>query len=153
MNFEIKQVTSRDHHLMNDLLDLFGEAFEEPEIYDGKRPDDVYMQKLLNNDAFIALVALKQNNVIGGLVAYELRKFEQKRSEIYIYDLAVAEKNRRCGVATALIENLKQIARKRSVWVIFVQADYTDEPAIRLYEKLGKREKVLHFDITVNNVD
>ncbi len=153
MNFEIKQVTRRDHHLMNDLLDLFGEAFEEPEIYDGKRPDDVYMQKLLNNDAFIALVALKQNNVIGGLVAYELRKFEQKRSEIYIYDLAVAERYRRCGIATALIENLKHIAKKRDVWVIFVQADYTDEPAIRLYEKLGKREKVLHFDVPVIKVN
>ena len=153
MNFEIKQVTRRDHHLMNDLLDLFGEAFEEPEVYDGKRPDEVYMQKLLDSDVFIALVALKQNNVIGGLVAYELKKFEQKRSEIYIYDLAVAERYRRCGIATALIENLKLIARKRGVWVIFVQADYTDEPAIRLYEKLGKREKVLHFDIPVIKVN
>ena len=153
MNFEIKQVTRRDHHLMNDLLDLFGEAFEEPEVYDGKRPDEVYMQKLLDSDVFIALVALKQNNVIGGLVAYELKKFEQKRSEIYIYDLAVAERYRRCGIATALIENLKHIAKKRDVWVIFVQADYTDEPAIRLYEKLGKREKVLHFDIPVIKVN
>ncbi len=153
MNFEIKQVTRRDHHLMNDLLDLFGKAFEEPEVYDGKRPDEVYMQKLLDSDVFIALVALKQNNVIGGLVAYELKKFEQKRSEIYIYDLAVAERYRRCGIATALIENLKHIAKKRGVWVIFVQADYTDEPAIRLYEKLGKREKVLHFDIPVIKVN
>ena len=153
MNFKIKQVTRRDHHLMNDLLDLFGKAFEEPEVYDGKRPDEVYMQKLLDSDVFIALVALKQNNVIGGLVAYELKKIEQKRSEIYIYDLAVAERYRRCGIATALIENLKHIAKKRGVWVIFVQADYTDEPAIRLYEKLGKREKVLYFDIPVIKVN
>ncbi len=30
-----------------------------------------------------------------------------------------------------------------------VQADYEDEPAIRLYESLGNREEVLHFDIEV----
>jgi aminoglycoside 3-N-acetyltransferase I len=33
--------------------------------------------------------------------------------------------------------------------VIFVQADYVDAPAVALYEKLGRREEVLHFDIEV----
>jgi aminoglycoside 3-N-acetyltransferase I len=28
-------------------------------------------------------------------------------------------------------------------------ADYGDEPAIALYEKVGTREEVLHFDIEV----
>lgn len=32
-------------------------------------------------------------------------------------------------------------------YVIFVQADYGDEPAISLYTKLGRREDVMHFDI------
>jgi len=41
------------------------------------------------------------------LAAYELRKFEQERSEVYIYDLAVASAHRREGIATALIERLK----------------------------------------------
>jgi aminoglycoside 3-N-acetyltransferase I len=31
--------------------------------------------------------------------------------------------------------------------VIFVQADYGDDPAIELYTKLGSGEEVLHFDI------
>jgi aminoglycoside 3-N-acetyltransferase I len=34
--------------------------------------------------------------------------------------------------------------------VIYVQADLGDEPAIRLYQSLGVREDVLHFDIPVN---
>jgi aminoglycoside 3-N-acetyltransferase I len=38
---------------------------------------------------------------VGGLIAYELEKFERARSELYIYDLAVAEDHRRRGVATA----------------------------------------------------
>ena len=76
-----------------------------------------------------------------------LDKLEQRRSEIYIYDLAVAEAHRRQGIATALIEELKDIASRIGAWVIYVQADYGDEPAVALYEKLGTREDVMHFDI------
>jgi aminoglycoside 3-N-acetyltransferase I len=45
---------------------------------------------LLCSDHFIALAALQDDVVIGGVAAYELKKFERERSEIYIYDLAVA---------------------------------------------------------------
>ena len=37
--------------------------------------------------------------------------------------------------------------------MVYVQADYGDEPAIALYEKLGIREDVLHFDIAVRRRD
>ena len=44
----------------------------------------------LRDETFFAVVALDQSGtMIGGLAAYELKKFEQERSEIYIYDLAV----------------------------------------------------------------
>jgi len=89
--------------------------------------------------------------VVGGLAAYELEKFERDRREIYIYDLAVAEAHRRKGVATGLIGALKSIARKRRVYVIYVQADRNDTPAITLYESLGTKEDVHHFDIIVND--
>ena len=52
------------------------------------------------------------------------------------------------GVATALIEAMKPIARDKGAWVIFVQADPPDAPAVALYDKLGTREEVLHFDIS-----
>jgi len=86
---------------------------------------------------------------LGGLVAYELDKFEQARREVYIYDLAVRPAHRRQGIATALIARLGEIAARRSAWVIYVQADYGDDPAIALCEKLGVREAVLHFDIQI----
>jgi aminoglycoside 3-N-acetyltransferase I len=44
---------------------------------------------------------------------------------------------------------LRDIARRRGAWVIFVQADYGDEAAIALYTKLGEREDVMHFDISI----
>jgi aminoglycoside 3-N-acetyltransferase I len=147
--YTVRQLATGDIEAFRELLAVFGEAFEEPDIYTGAPPSDAYLEGLLGSDTFIAVVAMQSDRVIGGLTAYELKKFEQERSEIYIYDLAVAAEHRRRGVATALIEHLKSIAATRGVYVIFVQADLTDPPAIALYTKLGTREDVLHFDIDV----
>src|SRR4051794_5994292 len=98
---------------MNGLLDMFGAAFNDEASYRGNRPSAGYLRDLLGADHFIALAALKGGRVVGGLAAYELKKFEQPRSEIYIYDLAVEETSRREGIATALIHALVKIARER----------------------------------------
>lgn len=146
---EIRVLAPADTVLMERLLDVFGDAFEDPQHYGAARPGAAYLARLLGRDDFIAIVALKDGAVVGGLAAYELHKFEQARSEIYIYDLAVAEAHRRQGIATALIAELQDIAARRGAWVIYVQADLGDDPAIALYSKLGVREDVLHFDIPV----
>lgn len=146
----IHQLSADDLATMDALLTSFGEAFNEVEAYGRARPSEEYLRRLLGSDHFIALAALKSDEVVGGLAAYVLHKFEQERSEIYIYDLAVAEAYRRQGIATALIHALEEIAATRGANVVFIQADHGDEPAIALYSKLGEREDVLHFDIAVN---
>lgn len=151
MPVKIRQLAPQDVDLMMALSTSFGEAFNDMASYTEKRPSADYLKRLLGGDSFIALVALDGMAVVGGLAAYELKKFEQERSEIYIYDLAVSAEFRRAGIATALIEELKVIALDRGAYVIFVQADtgVEDEPAVALYTKLGLREDVLHFDIPV----
>ena len=133
--------------LMEGVLDLFAEAFEDPASYSSARPDRDYLAGVLADPTFVALVAHDGPEIVGALTAYVLRKFEQQRSEVYIYDLAVSEPHRQRGIATALIEHLKPIARAHGAAVIFVQADHGDDPAIALYAGLGSREDVLHFDI------
>ena len=149
MDYSYKRIAWPDMAAFRGLMEVFAAAFAEPETYLGSPPSDDYVRRLLHDDSFIPLVASVGPAVVGGLVAYELRKFEQERSELYIYDLAVDEAHRRRGVATRLIEELKIIARARGAWVIFVQADPGDDPAIKLYESLGARESVYHFDIPV----
>ncbi len=147
MKIEIKTIGSNEHHLFDGMLDVFAKAFDDTESYSSKRPAPEYVSRILKSDNFVGLVAIQADRVIGALAAYELMKFEQERSEFYIYDLAVLEEYRRGGVATRLICALKPIAASRGAGVIFVQADYGDGPAIALYSKLGHREDVLHFDI------
>lgn len=147
--FEVQRLTTANVQYFEGMLDLFADAFDDAEHYRCERPGPAYIHKLLATETFVALVAISDARVVGALAAYELVKFEKERSEFYIYDLAVASESRRQGVATALIAELQAIAKAGGGYVVYVQADYGDEPAIALYTKLGHREDVMHFDIDV----
>ncbi|EEC3190704.1 AAC(3)-I family aminoglycoside N-acetyltransferase [Salmonella enterica subsp. enterica serovar Kentucky] len=151
MSVEIIHLTGNDVALLQSINAMFGEAFNDQDSYARNKPSSSYLQKLLSTSSFIALAAVDEQKVIGAIAAYELQKFEQQRSEIYIYDLAVAATRRREGIATALIKKLKAIGAARGAYLIYVQADkgVEDQPAIELYKKLGTIEDVFHFDIAV----
>jgi len=148
MELSVRRVTANDTATLRGMLGVFAREFDDAAAYLASQPDDQYLETLLSRDTFIAISAELNEQVIGGLAAYVLPKFEQRRTEIYLYDLAVDGQHRRQGVATALIQQLKTIAQACNAYVIFVQADYGDEPAIALYTKLGQREDVMHFDIS-----
>ncbi len=145
----IRRLQSDDVTLMRAANALYGRAFDDDASYSDAPPSDRYLCDLLASSHFIQLVALVADHVVGALSAYVLPKFEQARAEIYIYDLAVAETHRRQGIATQMINALRPIAQQVGAWVIYVQADPADTPAVALYEKIGEREAVLHFDIPV----
>lgn len=147
--FTLRRLGPSDVPLLRKLNGVFGDAFADCETYGADPPQDTYLEGLLAKEHVVVLVALAGEDVLGGLVAYQLDKFERARRELYIYDLAVAEEHRRRGIATALIQHLCGIAARSGAWVVYVQADLDDAPAIALYEKLGAREEVLHFDIKV----
>lgn len=146
-DYSVRRLGSSDIETMRALNRMFGEAFGESETYGALPPGDSYLERLLGDPKFVAIVAVEAGRVIGGLAAYELVKFEQERSEFYIYDLAVRKECRRRGVATALIGEVRRIAAAAGAELVFVQADHGDDPAIALYTSLGEREDVLHFDI------
>lgn len=147
----ITRLTSDDVDKFRDLLALFGRAFDDPDTSASAPPSDTYLRGRLSDETFIALLAFEGDEICGGLAAFVLHKFEQDRREVYIYDLAVDAVHRRKGIATALIRHLQDVAAKIGAWVIYVQADVTDDPAVTLYQGLGAREDVLHFDIPVSH--
>ena len=153
MTYAYRQLAVDDLVPFRELMAVFGRAFEDAESYGDAPPSDAYVRAWLAKPHVIALVATQNGAVVGGLVAYVLEKFERERAEVYIYDLAVAEVHRRKGIATELIQQLRRLAKPLGASVIFVQADYVDAPAVRLYESLGTREEVLHFDIEVDGDD
>ncbi|MFO1470189.1 MAG: GNAT family N-acetyltransferase [Turneriella sp.] len=149
--YTIRRLVSGEAHRFAALTQLFAEVFGD-DSYSVAKPGADYLEDLLQKQHVIPLIAEVNGNVVGGLVAYVLDKFEQARSEVYIYDLAVREEYRRRGIARNLILELKKHAQKAGAWVIYVQADKdeADLPARQLYAALGEREDVFHYDIAVN---
>jgi len=136
--YEFRQLSGRDAQLLKALLRVFGEAFADLPTYQDAVPSDAYLAELLGGTQFIALVALAGEEVIGGLAAYELIKFERERKEIYVYDLAVAvdlsaacghnQRRRRSGarqidfkeMAAPTFEEVNHRTRARSTWPLSV---------------------------------
>jgi aminoglycoside 3-N-acetyltransferase I len=75
MGYTFEQLATSDIHLLKDLLQVFGEAFEDIETYQGAVPKDDYLRSLLAMRHFIVVVARRDGEVVGGLAAYELQKF------------------------------------------------------------------------------
>ena len=86
-----------------------------------------------------------------GWLPTKLRKFRAASERDHTStDLAVAETHRRQGIATALIEALREEDGRRGAWVnLTCRPTQATIPAIELYTKMGVREDVLHFDIPV----
>src|SRR5215475_12738053 len=147
--YTYRQLTIEDVTLLKELLRVFGHAFNDNETYQHAIPTDEYLTSLLSKEHFIVVVAMVGKTVVGGLAGYVLEKFEQQRREIYIYDLAVSDAHRRKGVATGTINTLSKIAAGQGAYVIFVQADLEDGPAIALYRSFGTMKAAHHFDIEV----
>ena len=147
--FGVVRLGTGDLRRFRRLNDLFGEVFDDRESYCRQPPDDAYAARLLAREDTILLAAEADGAMVGALAGYVLPKFEQARSEIYIYDLAVVSAWRRRGVATGLIDEVRRIARAVGAWVVYVLADTGEEDAaaIALYDRIGTREEVLHFDI------
>lgn len=148
MKVDVRVLGAGDVAVLRAMLTMFGTAFDDVPTYTARQPGDDYLRSLLASETFVAIAAFAEDRaVVGGLAGYVLPKFEQARSEFYIYDLAVAGPYRRRGIASALIGELQRLAAQRGICVIFVQADHGDDAAVALYTKLGIREDVLHFDI------
>ena len=129
------------------LIALMGDVFEEPETYQGAVPGDDWLDAFLAGPANFVVVARHADEVVGGLVGYVLDKFEQRRREAYVYDLAVDGAHQRRGVGTRLMREALAVARARGCYHLFVQADDDDPDAIAFYQALRPDEDIVarHF--------
>ena len=82
MNIVTARLTEHDALKLQKLNQLFGAVFEDPNNYQANPPRDEYLADFLANRQNIVLVAEYDSQVVGGLVAYCLTKFEQERKEV-----------------------------------------------------------------------
>jgi aminoglycoside 3-N-acetyltransferase I len=125
------------------LISVFTLAFGQ-----GYTVTDEYLSKMLEDDRTLVLGAFEDTEILGGLVAIEMRPIHGSK-EFYIYDIAVHPEHQKQGIGKALIEHLTQEARKKGIETIFVEAESEDEDAVAFYRALGGEEvSVNHFNFT-----
>lgn len=130
------------------LVELFNEVFEEYHAIASEKQ----LKKLLTKTDFLAVVAVQNDQVVGGLTAYEMERYYSDSSELYLYDIAVKTQFHNQGIGKALMNYLKEYAIKNNIETIFVEAHSEDKPAVKFYESvIGQSEKVDHFNWEIKN--
>jgi aminoglycoside 3-N-acetyltransferase I len=143
-NYKIVQLSKENGTLFKKLIHLFNEVFETK---NSEYPDESYLIKLLEKTGFIAYAIIINNEVIGGLTAYELPLYYKNCTEVYIYDMAVKPQFQRQGLGKKLIEALKDYCRIKNIKLVFVEAHEEDIHAVDFYRSIGgQAEKVVHFN-------
>ena len=139
---QIKRLAELDLVHFQALINLFNAVFEE----EPKVASQTHLRKLLSNQRFIALAALMDDEVVGGLTAYELPMYYSDSSEIFVYDLAVKSEVQRMGIGRELIQALKAHCIQHGNKGFFVMAHEEDRHAIEFYRATGgKGENVVNF--------
>ena len=142
MSIDIKHLTQEDLLDFTSLIHLFNTVFEEETKIGG----EAHLLSLLHNKSFIALVALSEDKVVGGLTAYELPMYYSDSSELFLYDLAIQPDHQRMGIGKALLQHLTEYCIKNEIKEFFVMAHEEDLHAIEFYHATGgKAEKAVNF--------
>ena len=134
INFQIKKLDSNQVSLAKELIEMFG--FDD-ESENQTFSSDEYVRKLLKRDDFHVIVALENGQLIGGLTAYEMQMFKRETTEMFLYEIEVAEEHRRKGIGKALIEYLKEICLEKGIIEMFVGTEKDNIAARKLYVSTG----------------
>lgn len=130
MNPEIKKLSDKDVSEFSELVQVFETVFEweTPTL-----PTQTHLQKVLSNSQFIAFVANVNDQVIGGLTAHILDRYDLDKPSAYVYDLAVLSKYQRMGIGKKLMSALTDYCSKKGFADVFVQAETEDVHAVNFY--------------------
>jgi ribosomal protein S18 acetylase RimI-like enzyme len=104
-------------------------------LFDGPvKPDASH--HFLNDPGHHLLIAYSDGEPAGFVSGVEMTH-PDKGTEMFLYELEVGEAHRRKGVGTALVEALKNLARERGNYGMWVLCDEDNEAANKTYRKAG----------------
>jgi aminoglycoside 3-N-acetyltransferase I len=135
------RLTAADVEQARQLFAVMAEVFGE----DRRELSRVYLERVLSRGEFWALAALRGEVVVGGLTAHALPMTRDESWELFIYDIAVTQAERRRGVGRLLVEELHAAAAHSGIEVSFVAADDGDTHALDFYRALGGSESPVTF--------
>ena len=133
---EIRQLGPGDDALVIDAAHLFD---EDPQ------PDAV--AQFLDDPRHHIFIAYDDEKPVGFVSGVELTH-PDKGTEMFLYELAVDERNRRQGIGAALVRALSDLAADRDCYDMWVLTDADNEAALLTYRRSGADQSSTHVMLT-----
>ena len=103
-------------------------------------PDAVASNRFLAGDGHHLLVAYEGAAAVGFVTGVEMTH-PDKGTEMFLYELAVAEAHRRRGVGVRLVTGLRDLARERGCYGMWVLTNRENRAAMATYVASGATEE------------
>ena len=127
MNAQIRRLGPQEASLAEEVIQRFKGSSRSPDS----------LKTFLGNSANYLLVVEVGGVVDGFLMAYRLERADREASQMFVYEVGVAEAWRDQGLATALVGDVIALARAEGMFEVFVVTSQGNEPARRLYARTG----------------
>ncbi len=124
-HLEIQRINEGQDHLVIQAAHLFD-----------KTPDTDATRRFLASDIHHLFIAFQSGSPVGFVSGVEMTH-PDKGTEMFLYELGVDEPHRNQGVGTQLIQTLRDHARDRGCYAMWVLTDDDNAPALRAYSKAG----------------
>jgi len=104
-----------------------------------RRPTIRATRAYLSDRRNVMFLAYQGERAVGFLRGTALNRLDSERPQMFLYEVGVAPRFRRRGIARALIEQLLALCRDQGFQEVFVLTSASNRPAVRLYRKTGAR--------------
>jgi len=120
---------------VEDLL-AASELFDQPALREAS-------ERFVTTPGHFMFAAYDDGEPVGFVSGVELIH-PDKGAEMFLYELGVAERSRGQGIATALVTRLRDLARERGCYGMWVLTDDDNAAALSTYRRTGASDPESH---------
>jgi ribosomal protein S18 acetylase RimI-like enzyme len=106
------------------------------ELFDAP-PTEAWAEKFLSSEGHHLLVAVEDSGDPIGFVSGVETTHPDKGTEMFLYELSVAEAHRNQGIGTALVRSLAELARATGCYGMWVGTEPDNAAALATYRAAG----------------
>lgn len=95
------------------------------------------VEKFLSNENNYLIAYIENAKILGYVLAYTLQRYDGRGEMLYLHEIDVVETHRKQGIATKLMNEIKELKDKNGFDKIFLVTNKSNEAAVSLYESTG----------------